>query len=155
MKQEGLGLWLLTGDRDELDEVVLQQHGFTTVLVEDEWSRGLGCSVDGDRARTRRRGWGRGRRTGSRCLVTAATSRLPCCRRGGDRGKHVAKGSGGVSAGWLYHGEGATRVTGARSVSQPRRGRRRRRRVVAWSRARRGTGRSGRLGEVVHRSSTR
>ena len=96
MKKESLGLWLLTGDRDELDEVVLQQHGSTAVLVEDERSRGLSCSVDGDRARTRRRGQGRGRRTGSRCLVTTVTSRLPRCCQGGDRGEHAAEGSGDV-----------------------------------------------------------
>ena len=117
MKNEGLWLWLLTGDRDELDVAVLQQHGSTAVLVEDERSRGLSCSVDGDLAQTRRRGRGHGCRTRSRCFVTAATLRLPRCRRGGDRGEHAAKGSGGVSARWLYRGEGATGMAGARSMS--------------------------------------
>jgi hypothetical protein len=85
-------------------------------------------------------------------LVTAATSQLPRCCRGGDRGEHVAKGSGdvGVAFGdaWLratsWSGRGRCRCPAAR-----RRGCRGRSGASSTWRAAPVQRRRGLLGEVL------
>ena len=58
-------------------------------------------------------------------MVTAAMSWLPRCCRGGDRGEHVAKGSGDVgvalSAAWLCDAHGRGEDGGRSSARKARR----------------------------------
>jgi hypothetical protein len=122
VKKEGVGLWLLTGDRDELDEVVPQQHGSMAVLVEDEQSRGSAAAsmesgyglegedgaVDAERGRC---AWSPQRCRGYHAAagVVTAASTWPRAR---------------ATSGWRSVLRGcATRMVGARTVGEARRGR--------------------------------
>ena len=121
MKKEGLGLWSLTGERDELGEVVLQQHGSTAVLVEDERSRGSAAAsmetghrlegedgvVDAERGRC---AWSPQRRRGYHVAagVVTTASTWPRAR---------------AMSGWRSVLRGCvTRVVGVRTVGEARRG---------------------------------